>query len=287
MSRVASGCECELRVRAGGKHCELQIVLRTRGALTTLVVRVDPLWCADFDKLAAAISGLAERGSDSSRAQKPVWEAPKPLLDCLTMLVLAISVGAFRDGLLSLATHAGCTPDLEAFIQQQVAGLVSVMHPAFARQTSEDTVGFAHMLIRNMRQLPPAAGGLSCEPVSPEVQQMIATFFKTCLARHQTGTDLSCLAERTLSGDMTTAVTREMVRLGGSAGASSYTAVPNKRPFYQQQHNASVDPLQCRDFARNACTRGSSCRYSHGPLATSLLLPPPPLVYPQAGRGGD
>ena len=123
--------------------------------------------------------GLADRGSGTSRATKQVVETPECFLDVMTILVRAIRMGAFRDGLASFASNPECTPAMTAFLKPEIAGIVASMHPAFANQHSVDTVGFAHMLIRSMGKLPPAAGGLSCEPLAPETQQMAVTFLGT------------------------------------------------------------------------------------------------------------
>jgi hypothetical protein len=238
-------------------------------------------------ELATVLADLVDRGG--SRATKKIVEAPKCVLDCVTMLVLAIRDGAFRDGLALAVNRAECTPAGTTFLKNEIAGIVSLMHPAFANQTSDDTVGFVHMLIRYMGQLPPAKGNLPCKPLSPETQQMAVTFFRDCLARHQEGTDLAFLAERTLCSDMGTAITREWYRIGVAAQSATPNATPyaaKKRPFAKTETLLSTGLEVCRNFATNGtCRFGASCKFSHSSHSGVLALPAPP-PFPRFGGAG-
>ena len=88
---------------------------------------------------------LVGRGSNKWAPAKATLDVRNTFLDSVTLLLSAISTGAYRDGMLAVSSNAECPPGLVALANGWVAEATSVMHPAFARQSSEDTVGFAHM----------------------------------------------------------------------------------------------------------------------------------------------
>jgi hypothetical protein len=235
---------------------------------------------AAFDKLAQVLVGMADRGS-SKQVGKDAWpDPPKTFIDGLSLLLVEVSMGAYRDGILMAATNPACPPALVEFAQKAISGINSKMHPSFAPQSSEDTVGFAHMLLRYLGQLPPAAGGLSCAPLTPESQQMSVTFLRDCLARHRAGRDLLFLTQGLLSSDMSTAVTRELV---SQAAASTAEDNASKKPKPNPEPNPAGKT--CRAFAAGVCGRGAACRFAHaggGPVAP----PRPPLGVPFQPLGG-
>ena len=154
---------------------------------------------------------LVDRGSSKKSTTKASLDVPKTFLDSIALLVTAVSTGAYRDGMVAVSSHDDCPPKLVALVNGLVAGVTSSMHPAFACQSSKDTVGFAHMLLRYLGQLPAATGAFSCTPLTPESQQMVVTFLRDCLTRHYAGLDLHRVTHESLSSDMATAVTRELV----------------------------------------------------------------------------
>ena len=154
---------------------------------------------------------LVDRGSNKHATTKATLDVPKIFLYSVTLLLTAICTGAYRDGMVAVSSNADCPAGLVALINGLVAEVTSTMHPAFARQSSEDTVGFAHMLVRYLGQLPAATGAFSCTPLAPESQQMVVTFLRDCLTRHYAGLDLHRVTHESLSSDMATAVTRELV----------------------------------------------------------------------------
>ena len=126
---------------------------------------------ADLGKLAQMLVDLVDRGSGERAAAKASPDVPnKTFIDSLTLLLSAVSMGAYRDGLFALSSNSECPPGLVTFAHRLVAEVTSAMHPAFARQSSDDTAGFAHMLVRYLGRLPPAVGNFSCAPLTPESQ---------------------------------------------------------------------------------------------------------------------
>ena len=231
---------------------------------------------------------LVDRGSSKQPTTKAALDMPKTFLEGMALLLTAVSKGAYRDGMFAVSSLEGCPLKLVELVNGLVAGVTASMHPAFACQSSKDTVGFTHMLMRYMGQLPPAGGGASCAPLSSETQQMVVTFLRDCLGRHYTGLDLQFVTSESLSSDMATAVTRELVR---RAGTTSSTDTSNKKKKPNPTVPTSVSPWVdggCRDFRRGTCYRGDACRYTHAQGGASL--PPPPGGAPfrptPAPRGG-
>jgi hypothetical protein len=245
---------------------------------------------ADFGKLAQVLIDLADRNPAKQAAAKAP-EMPKTFLESMTLLLTAVSMGAYRDGLIAVSSHianVSSLPELVVVANGLIVEVNTSMHAAFARQSSADTVGFAHMLVRYLGQLPPAAGGFSCAPLTSESQQMAVTFLRECLARHQSGVDLLHLTQESLASDLSTAVTRELVSRSNQAAHAGGAHKKVKPNPYVPRNNPHADHAipdgNCRDFARGACGRGALCRFAHGQLA----LPAPPLGVPfqrPAGRG--
>jgi hypothetical protein len=246
------------------------------GVIRELTSAIEPL-----------IAAVAKSGSGPAKAKNTanIFQIAKDIL-------YAVQHCGVREGLLLAAENNDCPPVFAANLRNLATGVAATVNPEFVNQPVRMTVAYANQLLRALETLSTGTG--PAKVPSPAAILVVANVHWDIVARRlESNGDLYALDPILLASDVGGAVQAEASRV---QLAAAMTTASNKRPYnnptpdtpsgsgYGRWGRGSGRGLltggrgmppppggpprvlsTCREYARGTCTRGTSCRFSHGP----------------------